>query len=111
MKIHSDTLTTRDIHKAVPDGCYLAYFSTLDGRTVFIDTIGSRSHDRAYIVRLSGSGKTNMRGLPDKAATYEEWGYFIANLFTQDESAICGNYKSAADFDFKTESRFPMVAS
>jgi hypothetical protein len=114
MKIHSDTLTFLDIQQAVPRGCFLANFYH-DGRLCDIVEAGSRSHKRSFIVRLSGTSKSTMdtRNMPEpeKAATYDEWGYFLAALFSKDESAKMGVYKDAADFDFKTGHAFPLVAS
>ena len=69
MKIHSDILTYFDFQPCVPDGCYLAYFEGQDGYDHVVDTVGSRQRLRAFVVRLSGSNKSVMQGLPDKAAT------------------------------------------
>ena len=98
MKIHTNVLTARTIFASVPEGCYLAYFTTLDGRETNLDQVGSRSHDRAYVVRLSGTSKNAMRGLPDHAATWDEWGIFIAELFKLDPDAKIGQYKTHDDF-------------
>lgn len=101
MKIHSDTLTLSDIRNAVPNGCYLAAFDHKDDYTS-IGEEGSRKRSRGYVVRLSGSSKYNMQRLPDKAATWDEWGIFIAALFAADPNAICGWYSSRDDFIEKT---------
>ena len=98
MKIHSSTITIRDIHEAVPPRCYLANFYNRDGKRCIIDTLGSRSHEHAYVVRLSGSSRYVMSGLPDKSATWTEWGNFIATLFRLDPEAKIGHYKTLADF-------------
>lgn len=37
-----------------------------------------------------------------KAATYDEWGHFLAELFGMDEDAIAGPYKGREDFHAKT---------
>jgi hypothetical protein len=110
MKIHSDIITFSDIFDAVPDGCYLANFMH-QGREVFIGREGSRSREAGYVVRLSGSSKFNMHYLLDKAATYDEWGFFLAALYAKDENAICGNYKNGADFDLQTQHAFPITIS
>lgn len=47
-----------------------------------------------------------MRSLPDKAATYEEWGAFLVQIFHHDPKAICGGYKGVEDFHEKTRHQF-----
>lgn len=112
MKIHSNILTEQDIRDCVPAGCYLAGHYARDGVTwSSINREGSRSRSQGFTVRLSGSSPYTMQSLPDKSATWDEWGDFIARLFSKDESAIIGGYKSANDFDLKTEHRFPLVAA
>ena len=96
MKIHSDVLTYRDIHASIPDTCYVEWFAVA----------GSKQRERAWDVRISGSSKYNMSGLPAKAATWDEWGYFLRDLFKIDPNAICGRYKGVEDFNKKTENAF-----
>jgi hypothetical protein len=108
MIIHSDQLSEDEIRACVPDGCYLAAHYNRDKDWASVHRQGSRSHKIAFSVRLSGSSKYVMANLPDKAATYDEWGEFIAALFFNDEDAKIGNYKNAADFDLQTEHRFPL---
>jgi len=68
---------------------------------------GSRSHDRAYEIRATGSNKCAPRNMPGhKAATYEEWGHFIAALFAVEPSAKIGHYKNAAHFHELTKGAF-----
>lgn len=102
MKIHSDTLTLQDIRSAVPEGCYLAAFYHKGDEWTSIGQEGSRSRERGFVVRLSGSSKSTMQRLPDKAATWDEWGIFIAAIFAHDPDAICGWYSSLQDFIDKT---------
>jgi hypothetical protein len=40
------------------------------------------------------------------AATYDEWGWFIAEIFAADETAIFGTYKSPAHFHMETGNKF-----
>ena len=69
---------------------------------------GSRSHDRAYEIRLTGSSKSAPRNMPGcKAATYREWGRFLALVFKFDPGAKCGTYNGVSDFDAKTGGEFP----
>jgi hypothetical protein len=110
MKVHTNTLTFADISGAVPENCYLTVFNHPGfGRTRGA-LVGSRSHDHAWVVRLSGTSKHTMdtRNLVehDKAATYDEWGIFIARLFSLDPGAKIGVYKDEADFNSKTDNRF-----
>lgn len=110
MKIHSNTLTVQDIRAAVPDGCYLARHYIDDERAT-VHTLGSRTRDHAFSVRLSGSSKSTMRHLPDKSATWDEWGIFLARLFKLDPQAVCGWYKSHADFIEKTRAEYERCAA
>jgi len=45
------------------------------------------------------------------AATYDEWGYFIAELFQQDPDAIFGGYKGLQDFDGQTGFKYDAVSA
>jgi hypothetical protein len=99
MKIHTNTLTRRDFEHALPEGTWLYECREAD--------FGSRTHDRAFQVRLSGSHKVALSGVVGvKAATYEEWGEFLARLFQFDPAAKCGNYKTAEDFNRQTNYAF-----
>lgn len=40
------------------------------------------------------------------AATWDEWGWFLAYLFGQDPNAVCGWYKGRTDFNVKTDFRY-----
>jgi len=96
MKIHSDTLTDQDILNAAPRSTHFVEF----------EEAGSRSRKRAWNVRLSGSSKYSMQGVEGKAATWDEWGIFIAALFKFDPEAKIGWYKSYDHFiEFTTEER------
>lgn len=109
MKIHSDTLTAADIRSFVPDGCYLAGFYHRGDVWTSIAEEGSRSREFGFVVRLSGSSKSVMQRLPDKAATWDEWGIFIAAIFDADPDAICGWYKSREDFIAKTCDKYNRI--
>ena len=76
---------------------------------------GSRLRDRAFEVRLGGSGGLNNTGLYGagdyNGATWDEWGAFLGALFAADPDAVCGSnsyrvYDGAADFHAKTGDRF-----
>jgi hypothetical protein len=86
----------------------------------------SRTHPHGYLIQLGTydqrSGPTNSRrykntgkrgshaerntGEPLWAATYEEWGWFIADLFERDPGARFGHYTSAAKFHEMTKNKF-----
>jgi hypothetical protein len=106
MKIHSDTLDFQQISSCVPNGCYLAPFDHPGFGRTRCGYEGSRSRARGFVVRLSGSHKVSTRGLPDKAATYDEWGNFLAAIFALDPRAICGGYDGRDDFIVQTDGRF-----
>lgn len=107
MKIHSNILTEQDIREAVPAGCYLAGHYAKDGVTwASVHREGSRKRQNGFTVRLSGSSKSTMHSLPDKAATWDEWGIFIAELFRRDPDAVCGRYASYDDFISKTRDEY-----
>lgn len=104
MRIHSDVLTRGDFGRALidsgmaDDGVYIGDLSAH----------GSRSRAYAFEVRLgaapgrdaNGRARRAAAGLPGQtAATYDEWGYWIADLFRRDENAIVGPYKGAQHFD------------
>ena len=98
MKIHSDILTFTDIQAAVPEGCYLAVFDHPGFGRTRCGYEGSRTRERGFVVRLSGNSKSAMRNLSDKAATWDEWGIFIAAIFERDPNAVVGWYKTRDDF-------------
>lgn len=108
MNIHTNKLTAAAIRECVPEGCYLAgHYDRISGIDwASIHQYGSRSHHIAYSVRLSGSSKSTMTNLPDKAATYDEWGFFLAEIFARDPQAKCGGYNGREDFIVQTDGKF-----
>lgn len=75
-----------------------------------LDAEGSRTHERGFKVQLGtydpGSGPGKSRHFKNSgqygasrvwAATYDEWGYFIAEVFRRDPGASFGPYKCLAD--------------
>ncbi len=55
-------------------------------------TNGAASYDRGYSGNL--------------AASWTEWGWFLARVFEEDPDARCGDYKGAEDFHAQTHGRF-----
>jgi hypothetical protein len=122
MKIYSDTLTTDDIREAVPQGCYLALlddgyhireFGSERGTRTINPQTGER-YQHGFKVILSGHAPHTSQGntmVREQAATYDEWGAFIANLYACDDAAKIGPYKSGSDFDLQTNGAYPVVAA
>lgn len=101
MRIHTNTLTAVDVYTAA--GIAGATVETLTEH-------GSRSRARAFNVKLSGSSshRPNDRGRSDcYAATWDEWGIFLAELFKRDDSVTVPNvYPDAEVFHWMTGNRF-----
>lgn len=98
MRIHTNTLTEADIRAMVPSTAYVGKLTTH----------GSRSHARAFDLNLGGSGRTGGQwGQTDgKAATWDEWGMFLAALYKADPNAKTPYYTSASHFHRVTGGRF-----
>jgi len=67
----------------------------------------------AYEVTLRGHGKRHKRApntrddsMPGKAATYDDWGLYLADIYGRDEYAHAGPYKGRADFNRKTDNKY-----
>jgi hypothetical protein len=116
MRIHSDTLSNPDLVLALRRAGLQS-----EGVQLCINgTHGSRSHHRAVDVTLRAvvgrdrNGKARrppMQGADigadyPRAATYEEWGYFIAAVYCEDPDAKVGPYENVDDFDQKTRYAF-----
>jgi predicted aminopeptidase len=110
MKIHTDTLRIADLQAALRE-------TGLAGRGVYLDDErapaerGSRKRARRidfYLVATDGYGRrwanSGISGAgTDKAATYDEWGVFLAELFERDPEASANYYASRRDFEAQTE--------
>lgn len=101
MIIHSDKLTRDDFYSA-------AKASGVE--IVDVVSKGSRSRKGAFNFAISGSGRHGGQwGTQDyKAATWDEWGIFLAKLFAIDPESHTGKYGylSAEHFDWMTGYRF-----
>jgi len=75
---------------------------------------GSRTHARAFEVSLRGSSRRRPNfwdGSDCYAATWDQWGIFLAHIFDADTDARCGSvkhptYRDGDDFHAKTFRRF-----
>lgn len=111
MRIHTDTITHLDIYDAARAAGSAVDFTA--------EEHASRTHARAYEVKLTGSSprrpNTGRRGADwgtdEHAATWDEWGLFLAHLYDVDPDARAGGakipvYRNASDFYVKTGDRF-----
>jgi len=104
MRIHTDA-TLATLRKA-------AAVAQVD--MVKCEPHGSRTHARAFEVSLRGSSKRRpnfYNGDGSYAATWDQWGIFLAEIFTADREARCGTakhpiYRDAEHFDAVTRYRF-----
>ena len=101
MRIHTSVLTMSDIHEA-------ARVARVDfGR---LNEHGSRTRARAFDVTLTGESRRrpNDRGSNPGAyaATWDQWGVFLAVLFDRDPAMVTPYYSDRDDFERKTAYRF-----
>lgn len=96
MRIHTDTLTIGQVRDALPTGV----------TATVLTRHGSHSRNHAFEVRLSGSSTHWQWDKVHKAATWDEWGTFLADVFAADKHAIAGTYDGLKHFDRVTCYRF-----
>lgn len=101
MRIHSNKLQYSDLWEA-------AQAARVD---MDMTRHGSRSHEYAFNVKLTGESKrrpnSGKRGAGDDfAATWDQWGVFIAILFDKDPSIKMTHYENRHDFHVMTNNRF-----
>jgi hypothetical protein len=115
MRLHSNILRYSHIHSALE----AAKAAGKVDRSVQFETLddkGSRTRDHAFEVQLgwygnkvagdgrrwknSGNRGANSydNGTGVYAATYDEWGWFIAELYRIDPNLVFGHYKDRATF-------------
>jgi hypothetical protein len=101
MKLHTDKITRADLYNA-------ARYAGVSLNEVTEQ--GSRSRAGGFQVYLEGSSNHQSNGRPHKAATWDEWGIFMAYLYEIDPVAMWGNkswgYSDVEDFNRKTQDRF-----
>jgi hypothetical protein len=74
----------------------------------------SATHPRAFDVKLQGESRRRPAGGSSTgyAATWDQWGVFLAAIYAEDYDARCGGtakrpvYANAGDFDYQTGFRF-----
>ncbi len=88
MKLHTNTLEHGDLVAALPDRVYARPLRT-----------GSRKRDHGFIVYLEGSSpRRSQHDREAFAATWDEWGMWLAALYDRDPEMIAGQYGSREDF-------------
>jgi hypothetical protein len=123
MRLHTDKLQYVDILRALT----ASWETSPDGGGYHADVVerkGSRTRDHAFEIALVGlssrhkrarawgekraSGYYLDRSSNPRAASYDDWGYFIAQLFKLDPDAVFGPYKGVDDFNAQTKHRFEL---
>lgn len=91
MKVYSDTLTQADLREALPKGVTLAVLEIISN---------TRKRRNGWIVSLSGSSpyRSQMSEGGHRAATWDEHGLWMAELYRRDPNAVIGWYKTLDDF-------------
>ncbi len=115
MRIHGDKINSDDIRAAAQ------HAARMSGAAVYVvrSTVhGSRQRAGALDVIIASDGTLSRRrrnagasrdrsALDDYAATWGQWGHFLAYLFTVDPSATAPTaYADAADFHARTRGEF-----
>lgn len=101
MRLHTNSLTASDLWAA-------ARIAEVD---LELTTHGSRSRDHAFNVTLRGNSNrrpnTGRSGSADEfAATWDQWGVFLAELFDRDNTLVAAHYTDADTFHLMTAGRF-----
>lgn len=96
MRIHT-SLTQQEVYSSLPDGVHAN-----------IMRHNSRKRDHAYEVTLYVHTKDDLHrrfgnsggygAATDVAATWDEWGIWMANIYEKDPDAIIGWYESHSHF-------------
>jgi hypothetical protein len=116
MKLHSDILNRDSINRAM-DNAKAAGDVARHVHFYIFEESRSRKRANGFEIQLGTYTKVpgDKRGHKNSgnggassvyAATYDEWGWFIAELFRMDPDAIFGNYKGLKDFDGQTRFQY-----
>jgi hypothetical protein len=117
MRIHSDTLNVLNLlHAAQRTNERFTEHGTFN--LIWPTEHGSRKRDHAFEIALEGDGTKSRRRRnpgtswqnrteePGYAATWDQWGWFLAELFRLDPNMTSTYYDSAEDFHNKTHGAF-----
>ena len=124
MRIHTDKLTEQDMRDALNSEKEIGRIAPTVTFKV-LDPKGSRSHARAFEVQLESwdyevgdgrrRGNDGAYGAMQEAwaATYDEWGWFLAALYRVDQDMICGSnknpvYAGSLDYAMKTAETYTL---
>jgi hypothetical protein len=114
MKIHTNALNDAYLYSLMQKASKRAPDVDLH----ILGMAGSRSHTRAIEIALRGHGKRHTRppntGITgaasgERAATIDDWGHFLAQVFASDPSAKAGPYKNANDFHRATSGKYNII--
>lgn len=106
MLIYSNTLTRGNILASAPAGTHVADCDIVYGKGDAKKT-SRRKRENCFRVILSGTNSRHVfNATKTRAATYDEWGIFLNEIFVQDEDAICGPYNGKDDFAQKTNEKY-----
>lgn len=112
MHIHSSVLAAVDFASA-------AHAVSEDAPDIYVDSCsvhGSRKRTHGFKVALRGYGARHTRrpnsgrygATSDNsfAATYDDWGYWLAELYRRDDGMLAAHYGGAEDFHKQTENKY-----
>lgn len=120
MRLHSDSITYANIQTALRDAKDEGHVHE-DVYFHILETRGSRTRSGAFEIQLGctdkvkGDGRgwknTGNRGADSGeygtyAATYDEWGWFIAELYELDRDLVFGHYKTFEGFNAYTKNAY-----
>jgi hypothetical protein len=113
MTVWSKILTPADLEACAEQtneefpGCALFLgdgLQLVDKRSRRIERVHLRS---SYGLRRPNPGTSRVREWSGElAASWTEWGWFLARVFERDPHARCGDYRGAEDFHAQTGQRF-----
>jgi hypothetical protein len=102
MKIYSDILESKDLWQSVPLVCELEVETIWNAR--------KKMHGwKVHLTCATGRYWTNSQGSRNRvrAASWDQWGIFIDDLFMKDPEATIGQYNGYRDFIEKTTAYIP----
>lgn len=106
MKLHTDTVTVSHVYAAAE------HASQVSGGTVTVTRariVGSRSRAFGIDVALEGDGTLGRKRNASNtgiAATWSQWGHFLAAVYAQDPAGKFGPYADADDFHTRTNDAY-----
>lgn len=116
MRIHVNKLTETDLRGILDAEKAAGHIASVVGFKA-LSSHRSRSHDHAFEVQLDAYAKEDGDGRrrgnsgsygggENWAATYDEWGWFLAALFDIEDDANATYYADADDFHHKTSNNY-----